>query len=344
MSVDDVIEMPVPFRPLPFPVGMAFLHSALSSRAALKGGGLRYVPTTLPERWTPAAVFHLEAGGFLFRLEFATLDFLVAHPALDTVDVDTLPEEARLAAVEMTLFPFQEKLERLLDLTLMPAPERAANARWLSAPASFALDFSQDDRVWTISLRLSVEIEDGARWLTARIMEALPGAWLNPEALNWPVEVAVLAGTMRLPLADLERLEAGDILLPSEYSAAKGRLSLAFSPKAGFALTVAGGVATVAAPLASYTEKDVAMPPGNETPLAASGALEVEIAFELGKQRLSLAEALALAPGKTFPLGMDPLSAVTVTLNGQALAHACLVDLNGTLGVQITHLVSASAS
>jgi type III secretion system YscQ/HrcQ family protein len=339
-----VIGTPAPYRPPPLPLGLAVLHSALSSRAALKGGVLRYVPALLPERWTPAATFRLDAGGVLFRLEFAALDFLAAHPALDDVDIEALPEDARQAAVEMTLFPFQEKLERLLDFSLLPAPERAASARWLDAPAGFALDFAQDERAWTIFLRLSVETEEGAHWLAARIMQSLPGAWLNPEASGWPVEAAVLAGTMRLPLADLEILKAGDILLPPEYSAAKGRLSLAFSPEAGFALTVAGGVAAVAAPLASsgfHAERESAMPPENQTASAnpvASGAWEVEIAFELGKQRLSLAEALALAPGKTFPLGMDPLSAVTVTLNGQALANARLVDLNGTLGVQITRL------
>jgi type III secretion protein Q len=336
--------------------GLALLQSALSSRAALKTGPLRFVYTPLPGVWTPAARFCLEADGFLFRLDFAVLDFLAAHPALDGVNPEHLPEEARQAAIEMLLAPLRDTLENLLNIALIPAMERDAGARWLDPPVHFALEFAHADRVRTIPLRLSVETEDGARWLADRLMTALPRPWRNPESASWRIGAAVLAGAMRLPLACLERLAPGDILLPPDYPAAQGRLFLALGREGGFSLSVVERTATVLADCRHFcAAKESAMPahssnpanPASETTAENArpdtAALEVELRFELGKIGLPLAEVEALAPGKTFPLGMDPLSAVTVTLDGQALASARLVDLNGTLGVQITRLASQAA-
>ena len=72
--------------------------------------------------------------------------------------------------------------------------------------------------------------------------------------------------------------------------------------------------------------------------LIDGAALEVTIHFELEKKLLPFYELESLCPGKTFRLGVEPLSPVTLTLNGQALARGRLVDLNGALGVQITRL------
>ena len=341
-----------PFAPPVLTQGLALLQSALSSRAALKTGALRFVHAPLPETWAPATRFCLEAGGFLFRLDFAVLDFLAAHPALDGVNPDDLPEDARRAAVEMTLAPWQDKLENLLNVTLMPVQEHDALARWLDPSLHFALEFTHAGHAWPIPLRLSVATDEGARWLANRVMTALPQPWRNPESASWRIGAALLAGAMRLPLSCLERLAPGDILLPPDYPAAQGRLFLALGPENGFSLSVAGQTATVVAACRQFcaakesTMSAASNPASETTPEKAhlkSAALEIELRFELGKIRLPLAEVEALAPGKTFPLGMDPLSAVTVTLDGQALASARLVDLKGTLGVEITRLAGQSA-
>ena len=50
---------------------------------------------------------------------------------------------------------------------------------------------------------------------------------------------------------------------------------------------------------------------------------------------MSLAEIAALTPGYTFPLAVDPSAPVTLRAGGQNIGSGRLVDLNGTLGVQI---------
>ena len=63
--------------------------------------------------------------------------------------------------------------------------------------------------------------------------------------------------------------------------------------------------------------------------------LEVTVAFELERRLMSLAEIAALTPGYTFPLAVDPSAPVTLRAGGQNIGSGRLVDLNGTLGVQI---------
>jgi type III secretion protein Q len=67
--------------------------------------------------------------------------------------------------------------------------------------------------------------------------------------------------------------------------------------------------------------------------------LEVAVSFELERKVMTVSELEALAPGRSFPLGTDPLSPVTLTVNGRALASGRLVELGGVLGVQITKLL-----
>jgi type III secretion system YscQ/HrcQ family protein len=291
------------------------------------------------------ATFAVEAGGGLFRLEFATLDFLTSLEALDGADIHRLPDAVRQATIAVVLQSFQDVLEDALNTTLMPLSPSPAPAfsAWLDPPLHFTLDFTdQNGRKWPISLRLRVATEEGARWLENRILTALPNSGCHPERNSFPITTTLLAGKMRLPLGLLAGLAVSDILLPPEYPAGNGQLFLVINEHFIFRLQLSNQEATVLDRVDHFFGGDISVSSENttstETP-ASLDTLEVEIHFELDKKLLPLAEVESLAPGKTFPLGIDPLSAVTVTLNGRALATGRLVDLNGTLGVQITRLI-----
>jgi type III secretion protein Q len=344
---------PLPYQPPVLVPGMAGLCSALVSRAVLRDGALRFVYEPVPTGGTPAAAFGVEAGGFLFGLEFATLDFLVAHEALDGADIERLPQAVRLSAIEMVLQPLQDALEAMLRVTLVPLSDGQTPADWLDPPLHFVVDFSAaDGRKWAISLRLRVASEEGARWLESRVLAALPQVWCNPARESWQLAATLLAGGMRVPLGLVNKLAPGDILLPPEYPAQEGQLFLAVNNDCAFRLSVSGHEATVVdrtglffdGRSSSVSSDDnnapaTAAAPTGQGALVDSAALEVTLHFELEKKLLSLSELESLAPGKTFALGVDPLSAVTLTLNGQTLARGRLVDLDGTLGVQITRLI-----
>lgn len=69
-----------------------------------------------------------------------------------------------------------------------------------------------------------------------------------------------------------------------------------------------------------------------------TGALELVVSFELERRLMSVQDISALSPGYTFAMGSDPLSPVTVRVNGKAVGAGRLVDVQGVLGVQITEL------
>jgi type III secretion protein Q len=348
--------MPLPYAPPALLPGMAGLCSALASRAALRDGTLRFVHEPVPAAGAPAAAFGVEAGGFLFGLEFASLDFLAAHEALGGVDIDHLPVAVRQAVIEMVLQTFQDALEGALNTTLVPLSSEQMPADWLDPPLHFVFDFSHaDGRKWVVDLLLRVGTEEGARWLEHRVLAALPQTWRNPERDRWPLETTLLAGGMRVPVGLLNDLALSDILLPPEYPARDGQLFLAINETCAFRLSVSGHEATVVdksdlffdgrgssvSPDHNNPPDTGTSPEGGKTHVD-SAALEVTIHFELEKKLLPFSEVESLAPGKTFSLGVEPLSAVTLTLNGQALARGRLVDLDGTLGVQITRLISTA--
>ena len=72
--------------------------------------------------------------------------------------------------------------------------------------------------------------------------------------------------------------------------------------------------------------------------------LELNITFELPGLRLPLAECARLAPGYTFTLSADAANLpVTVRAGGRAVALGRLVDVGGTVGVQLTQLAGTPA-
>jgi type III secretion system YscQ/HrcQ family protein len=349
---------PAPYRPPVVTLGMARLCGALASRAALTAENLafplsfHFEPNAAP--LTEQAALTFEAGGFPWRLEFYSLDFLASNPAFAKVEIRRLPEPLVRAALLLALQPFLDRLESALEAPVNPydeAADRAPNPlNWLKPVLRFTLDFAEEapekdaargnPRSRQVPVGLRASSREGANWLCNRVREALPETRKYPQRTSLLLETRLEAASMRVPGEILQNLAVADILIPPEYPAKDGRLILRLSGGPGFCLAVADGRATVTDFHHDIHDKEMDVnppdPPGGKPELAA---LKVPIHFELERKLLPLATIEALAPGSVFPLGTDPLSAVTVTLNGQALAAGRLVDLGGVLGVQITRLL-----
>jgi type III secretion protein Q len=69
-----------------------------------------------------------------------------------------------------------------------------------------------------------------------------------------------------------------------------------------------------------------------------TGELEVTLTFELERRLMTVRDVETLAPGYTFAFGGDALAPVTLYANGKSVGKGRLVDLNGTLGVQVVSL------
>ena len=64
--------------------------------------------------------------------------------------------------------------------------------------------------------------------------------------------------------------------------------------------------------------------------------IDIRLSFELDRTTITLGELSSLAPGYVFTLGCDAQTPVTIRANGKAIARGRLVDMDGTLGVQIS--------
>ena len=65
------------------------------------------------------------------------------------------------------------------------------------------------------------------------------------------------------------------------------------------------------------------------------------LTFELERRLMTVRDVETLAPGYTFAFGGDALAPVTLYANGKSIGKGRLVDLNGTLGVQVVSLGKA---
>ncbi|ABM29996.1 type III secretion system cytoplasmic ring protein SctQ [Nitratidesulfovibrio vulgaris] len=191
-----------------------------------------------------------------------------------------------------------------------------------------------------VPLRLTLPVAL-ATTLAAQLM-ALPERHTPREDI--PVTVTIEAGRMRLAAHELATLAVDDVLLPEDYPALRGRIALMTGPHA-FACSLTEGRATVldATPAPNTPESPMSDQQTPEVPAGLdTAALEVDIVFELERRTMKLNDLAALAPGYTFALGTDPLAPVTLRVQGRNIGRGRLVDLDGTPGVQVLHLESAS--
>lgn len=229
----------------------------------------------------------------------------------------------------------------VLALTVPTGDTKGGTAAGGTTPAPDTGDSDSAGAGHTVvPLRLTLPVAL-ATSLAAQLM-ALPERHTPREDI--PVTVTIEAGRMRLAAHELATLAVDDVLLPEDYPALRGRIALMTGPHA-FACSLTEGRATVldATPAPNTPESPMSDQQTPEVPAGLdTAALEVDIVFELERRTMKLNDLAALAPGYTFALGTDPLAPVTLRVQGRNIGRGRLVDLDGTPGVQVLHLESAS--
>lgn len=350
-----------PFRPPVLPPLAAQVMNRLCTRAQpwrFSVQGTACVLEAAPfAPFRAVAAVDVECGGGVWRLELGSLRFLTLHPALASVEPGAaLPPELQLAVLEILLAPVLAAAQAFVGTPLVlrasrfvdAAPDDQDGEGPCSVPLRLIIGTGED--AYPVPLRLELPDRESVSDLAAQL-EALPGRRAEGLAASLPVILSVEAGRMRLGLREAAGLRCGDILLPESYPARDGRLALRLGPPdapfLAFACSVSGSDATILSVFNAAPEEEPMSEttPSPETAPSAStqdsldvGGLEVTLTFELERRRLTVRDVETLAPGYVFALGGDALSPVTLCANGKAIGTGRLVDLGGTLGVQITRL------
>jgi type III secretion protein Q len=183
-------------------------------------------------------------------------------------------------------------------------------------------------RVWTDVAGLSFAaplLRAAARGAPAQ------GDWLDAIA----VPVRLEAGATVLERAELQALEAGDLILLDDcWLAPGGEMSISAGAGLAFRARLEAQTLTVTQPLGPV----MADAPSTPANAAAAERLPVRLTFDLGERSMTVAELRDLKPGYTFDLGRELRRAVSIRAHGQVIGEGELVEIDGTLGVAVTSL------
>ena len=269
----------------------------------------------------------LMLAGIPFQLELGNDEILLSHPLLKSIPPETLPQEILYAAIEQILEPKILSLSELLDskITLIPANK--------DFKAIFSLDFIYKDQDYTLPLRLNfISIE-----AQKKLQERLLNLNLASNDLNFYVRLGFIAGEMFLNARELSSLENGDVLIPEEFYLKDNKLKATLGlNELCFDLKDSQAILNSCSQKTSIYHKDENMSDSNNT--IDPSSIDFKVRFELDNKLMMLDELNALKAGSVIAIGANAQSPVQVVVNDKCIASGKIVDLGGTLGIQITSL------
>ncbi len=298
---------------------------------------------------------------------------LTLHPAIADVTDDTaLPQSLRQAITELLVAPLVDAFGVFMDMQItcevvasQAVPQVAAAPQNADGSTSLAvvhdmmrqaacalpimLTVPERGALQAISVPcIAYVMGQASAGLLYQKISTLPSHVHDIAGLSVPVSIE--AGSMTLTAAECASLHVDDILLPENYPAKEGRVTLRMS-QCFMPCALSEGNATVEAivpiekgPLASDQGENAMSSEENSAAEQVSAdavhtaALEVTVSFELERRNMTLAELSVVAPGYTFALGVNALAPVTLRVGDKVFGTGRLVDLGGTMGVQVMSL------
>ncbi|MBB5037732.1 type III secretion system cytoplasmic ring protein SctQ [Prosthecobacter dejongeii] len=311
----------------------------LANRLAGQRRPLRFSWNGQPTEWmllhSPAPargswVIHLLLGGHVIGLEINRLPELAfLSPELAGIDLHEMPQELACGLLESCLaeiflalgqagvdvnitgvqpFTFRHAPEEVIGWTL----NRGADIGWMHGTLSG--DDAALSHLASLVTRAAAEpsIEDGAI----------------------PLPIHLVAGTLGMTLAELQTVEAGDVLLAdlSRYQTG-GVCTLSVSGRnlgIGHATGTAFSLQQLTPP-SSSTMADVAT-------ASSINDLNVELTFVVGQTTLTVGELRNLAVGFTFELPTLTGQGISICANGKDIGRGEIIEVGGHLGVRVTEL------
>lgn len=306
------------------------------------GGGdaeIRLLPDV--PAFLPALVVDFTSGGDLWHAAIDTDAICLRHPALSgeaaaEALASALPVEVKQAVLEALCVPM---LTAVQDVFSQPVSLQGIRSHQEEGPIPFSLGLRLDLPPLgllpsqTVFVRLSPA--SAASAITAaeslrRFPRTVRKAMAETLAAV-PLEVAFESGYVFLSQAELAGLGPEDVLIPHVWNgpdAVTLRLKRGASPDLVAPCLRNSGSAVLSAPLSEELEPAMNSPEQND--------IDIRLTFELERRVITAGELATLAPGYAFALSSDVQSPVTIRANGKAIASGRLVDMDGTLGVQIT--------
>jgi type III secretion system YscQ/HrcQ family protein len=213
-------------------------------------------------------------------------------------------------------------------------------------------------RVVVWSATLAIGSATGPAWLVVPLdavdVLPLPRPRIDP---SLPVRASIVIGEARLPTRELAGLRAGDVLVPDALwldprTATEGRARLVVARSSrrfeivlaqnAWRVADATGLPAPRAPRSWTHRKKVSMSGSDTDTQEGLSDVEVELAIELARLEMPVAEVAALAPGAVVTTGRLVGERVAVRAGDRVIAWGELVDVEGEVGVRLTEVAGRS--
>ncbi len=274
-------------------------------------------------------------------IELSGTDFLNCHSALCSekdaqktgIEESVLPEEVREAIFHSLLHAALHRMEEETKIhTVITGLFFSQMPRHAYAPSiGFSLTFSLDN-AFQQTLLARVIFPDATRIpaLSAklRVLPVRRNGFLAETLKGVSTELGFEAGYVRISPGDLAGLEPDDILVPDEWTlptSIKAVIWHGNGRRIAGECSCAKNDATLTTPLAEDSIMEN----------AEHKDLELLLSFELDRRPIALSDLEEIVPGHAFPLSAGLDAPVTIRANGKAIAQGRIVDMGGTLGIQI---------
>jgi type III secretion protein Q len=291
---------------------------------------------------TPGCVLRVGLG--VHRAWLVIEDIGVVEP-LQGQTLALLPPVVRALLVAQTLAPVFARLESMAGARFALFD---ADPSWRVPSGLPRLHFSVRHQRTRVSSMGFVQPETPAAW------QALAELWVasaiptSRDMAHWRVPVRFEIGRTLLPLAQLRRVEIGDVLRIDNGPGAGAPAVLRLRAGTGPAPEITGrfdeGRITITQVGAPTMNADDPIEPvaQDETPQDFD-ALTLTVSFDLGRRTMTLGELRAVRPGAVFELEQSlERSTVRVVVNGELFARGQLVALGEMLGVRVSELAGSS--
>lgn len=316
-------------------------------------------------------VLNVKAGTQNWKIVFETDRILLFHPSVkEYPDLEReygklFPGPLKQALLESLFAPladeFSQKLGTDFAVTDVVYDAEVSDQNPF---LSFLLELSDNgEKVFSETLRVVIPEERESLKLLEKLEALFPHGNAERDAFPFlETGVCFSVGETKLALRDVRELSVGDYVLLDDFYGNNGFVRMYLrnagtkNNDCGFSENMfllcaykdgrAEALQWVRAGSEGETEMDDNRLENGEENLERDSApvrpdfsdMVCSLHFSLGERQIALKELQEIGEGYTFALDHDFLSPVTLLLNGKTMGHGKIVNIGGTVGVQITDL------
>lgn len=277
----------------------------------------------------PTYALHLEVNGQPYQMLIG--DTIVDHllpKNLDHHALKALPDDLQLAVITHSMASVLHPLSTHLGISY--SVQGLEPSHTTNTPSTMGINVKLNG----INSRIELQLNE----LLLSILSVIPTHHM-PVLPDIPFWATLEMGHTQLPSPELKHLETGDIVFFDKHVKSR-EVILRINDHIAYLGESSDTQVRILQRYWSMDEYEMDEHDTEDHDHAGVdlGDLSVTLMFEVGQQKLTLAELQGIQPGYIFELDHPVQQPVNIRANGKLIGHCELVQIENRLGARITHL------